>query len=92
MFSGGLVHNVGELYAFDWFESTEIGSLLCHPSYGVHPVTEPGLTVEPAHVVRSHSYRTAVGPATLWAEIVRPADGVAAAAIGTRALDGLRDA
>ncbi len=88
--AGALVHDVSKLAEFDGTDETEIYGLLGHPYYGVHVVARAGLPVEMAHVVLSHTSRTAVEPATLEAELVRRADEVASAAIRARAADDLR--
>lgn len=85
--SGALVHDVSKPYEFDGMETTEVGELLGHPHYGVAVVSRANLPVEIAHIVLSHSSRTAVEPATLEAEIVRRADEVAAAGIRSKAVD-----
>ncbi|MFC7154012.1 HD domain-containing protein [Halomarina halobia] len=90
--AGALVHDVSKLYEFDGMEETAVGRLLGHPHYGAAVVDRAGLPVEVAHVVLSHTRRTAVEPATLEAEIVRRADEVAASALRLRAVDDLRDA
>ena len=90
--AGALVHDVSKLYEFDGMETTEVGRLLGHPYYGVAVVSRANLPVDIAHVVLSHSSRTAVEPATLEAEIVRRADEVAAAKHRAGAVDDLRDA
>ena len=89
--AGALVHDVSKLYEFDGMESTVIERLLGHPHYGIHVVAAAGLGPEVAHVVLSHTSRTAVEPATIEAELVRRADEAAAAAIRSRALADLRD-
>jgi len=83
--AGALVHDVSKLVEFDGMESTPIYDLLGHPYYGVHLVARAGLPVELAHVVLSHTSRTAVEPATLEATIIRRADEIAATAIRARA-------
>lgn len=90
--AGALVHDISKLYEFDGTESTAIERLLGHPHYGVHVVSAAGLGPEVAHIVLSHTSRTAVTPATIEAELVRRADEAAAAAIRARVLDDLRDA
>lgn len=90
--AGALVHDVSKLAEFDGMEPTPVYDLLGHPYYGVHVVARAGLPIELAHVVLSHTSRTAVEPATMEAEIVRRADETAAAAVRTTALDDLRDA
>ena len=90
--AGALVHDVSKCYEFDGMDDTSIGRLLGHPHYGVHVVMRAGLPVEVAHIVLSHTSRTAVEPATLEAEIIRRADEVAAAAIRSEAVSDLRDA
>lgn len=90
--AGALVHDVSKLYEFDGMDGTTIERLLGHPHYGVHVVTAVGLGPEIAHVVLSHTRRTAVEPATVEAELVRRADEAAAAAIRAQSLDDLRDA
>lgn len=88
--AGALVHDVSKLAEFDGMESTPVHDLLGHPYYGVHVVERAGLPVELAHVVLSHTSRTAVEPATIEAAIVRRADEVAASAIRWCATDDLR--
>jgi len=90
--AGALVHDVSKLYEFNGMDRTAVGDLLGHPYYGVHVVSRAGLPVELAHVVLSHTRRTAVKPATLEAEIVRRADEAAAAAIRATAVEDLREA
>lgn len=88
--AGALVHDVSKLAEFDGTDETPVYDLLGHPYYGVHVVARAGLPVELAHVVLSHSNRTAVEPATIAAELVKRADEVAASAIRARATDDLR--
>lgn len=92
LLAGALVHDVSKLYEFDDDGTTEIGDLLGHPHFGVHPVAAAGLPPAVQHVVLAHTPRTSVEPATLEAELVRLADEMAAAAIRLRALDDLREA
>jgi putative nucleotidyltransferase with HDIG domain len=82
--AGALVHDISKLYEFDGMDDTDVERLLGHPHYGVHVVSQAGLPVEIAHIVLSHTRRTAVDPATIEAEIVRRADEVAASAIRDR--------
>jgi putative nucleotidyltransferase with HDIG domain len=89
--AGALVHDVSKPYEFDGMETTEVGELLGHPHYGVAVVSRANLPVEIAHIVLSHSSRTAVEPAMLEAEIVRRADEVVAAGIRSKAVDDLRE-
>jgi len=88
--AGALVHDVSKLAEFDGMDDTAVYDLLGHPYYGVHVVARVGLPIELAHVVLSHTSRTAVEPATIEAEIIRRVDEVAAAAIRWRATDDLR--
>ncbi|QCC48540.1 HD domain-containing protein [Halobellus limi] len=88
--AGALVHDVSKLAEFAGMEETAVYDLLGHPYYGVHVVARAGLPIELAHVVLSHTDRTAVEPATIEAEIIRRADEVASAAIRWRATDDLR--
>jgi len=88
--AAALVHDVSKLAEFDGTAATEVYDLLGHPYYGVHVVARAGLPVELAHVVLSHTDRTAVEPATPAAALVRRADEAAAAAIRWRATDDLR--
>ena len=90
--AGALVHDVSKLAEFEGTDDTEVYDLLGHPYYGVHAVARAGLPVEIAHIVLSHTSRTAVEPATVEAELVRRADEAAAAAIRSRAVDDLRTA
>lgn len=90
--AGALVHDVSKLAEFDGMAETPVYTLLGHPYYGVHVVAAADLPVELAHVVLSHTNRTAVEPATIEAELVRRADEAAAAAIRSRATDDLRTA
>ncbi|RXK51830.1 HD domain-containing protein [Halorientalis pallida] len=90
--AGAPVHDVSKLAEFDGLEPTPVYDLLGHPYYGVHVVARAGLPMELAHIVLSHTSRTAVEPATIEAEVVRRADEAAAAAIRTAALDDLRNA
>ncbi|WP_313691142.1 HD domain-containing protein [Halorarum halobium] len=92
--AGALIHDVSKLYEFapDSPGGTKRYDLLGHPYVGVHVCEAAGLPVELAHVVLSHTHRTAVDPATLEATLIARADQVAAAAIRSRALDDLRDA
>lgn len=90
--AGALVHDISKLYEFDGTEPTAIERLLGHPHYGVHVVAAAGLGPEIAHIVLSHTSRTAIEPATIEAALVRRADEAAAAAIRARVLDDLRDA
>lgn len=92
LLAGALVHDVSKLYEFDGMDETPVGTLLGHPHYGVHVVAAAGLPVGVAHIVLSHTSRTAVEPATLEAELVRRADEAAAAAIRYEAVADLRDA
>jgi putative nucleotidyltransferase with HDIG domain len=92
LIAGALVHDVSKLYEFDGMAETPVQRLLGHPYYGVHVVAAAGLPIEIAHIVLSHTSRTAVEPATLEAEIVRRADEVAAAAIRSEAVPDRRDA
>jgi HD superfamily phosphodiesterase len=85
--AGALVHDVSKLYEFDGMDQTAVGRLLGHPHYGVHIVSQAGLPVEVAHIVLSHTRRTAIDPATIEAEIVRRADETAASAIRNRVSD-----
>ncbi len=78
--AGALVHDVSKLAEFDGLATTEVGSLLGHPYYGVHIAERAGLPTECTHVVLSHTDRTPVEPAFIEAEIVRRADEAAAAA------------
>ncbi|MFA1611496.1 HD domain-containing protein [Halobellus rubicundus] len=88
--AGALVHDVSKLAEFDGMDDTAVYDLLGHPYYGVHVVARSGLPVELAHIVLSHTSRTAVEPATIEAEIIRRVDEVAASAIRWRATDDLR--
>ena len=88
--AGALVHDVSKLAEFDGMDGTPVYDLLGHPYYGVHLVAQAGLPTEIAHIVLSHSNRTAVEPATMEAELVKRADEVAASAIRARATDDLR--
>jgi len=88
--AGALVHDVSKLAEFEGMEPTLVYDLLGHPYYGVHVVERAGLPVDLAHVVLSHTSRTAVEPATIEAAIVRRADEVAASAIRWRATADLR--
>ena len=82
--AGALVHDVSKLAEFDGMDDTAVSTLLGHPYYGVHLVARAGLPVELAHIVLSHTHRTAVEPTTLEAHLVRRADEAAAAAIRSR--------
>ncbi|MDG5759046.1 HD domain-containing protein [Natronococcus sp. A-GB1] len=88
--AGALVHDVSKLAEFDGMDETAVHALLGHPYYGIHVTARAGLPVELAHIVLSHTSRTAVEPATIEAELVRRADEMAAAAIRWRATDDLR--
>ncbi|MFD1597825.1 HD domain-containing protein [Halobellus rarus] len=88
--AGALVHDVSKLAEFSGMEETAVYDLLGHPYYGVHVVARAGLPIELAHIVLSHTDRTAVEPATIEAEIIRRADEAASAAIRWRATDDLR--
>ncbi|WP_280537747.1 HD domain-containing protein [Halopenitus sp. POP-27] len=88
--AGALVHDVSKLAEFDGMAETDVYRLLGHPYYGVHAIARAGLPVELAHIVLSHTDRTAVEPATIEATIVRRADEAAAAAVRWRATDDLR--
>lgn len=88
--AGALVHDVSKLAEFDGMAETPVYDLLGHPYYGVYVVTAVDLPVELAHVVLSHTSRTAVEPATIEAELIRRADEVAAAAVRWQATDDLR--
>ncbi|ELZ05165.1 HD domain-containing protein [Natrialba aegyptia] len=88
--AGALVHDVSKLAEFNGMDETAVYGLLGHPYYGVHVVARADLPIELAHIVLSHTSRTAVEPATIEAELVRRADEVAAAAIRSRATDDLR--
>jgi HD superfamily phosphodiesterase len=90
--AGALVHDVSKLYEFQGMEATRVYELLGHPYYGVHAVAAAGLPAEYAHVVLSHTSRTAVEPAFLEAELIRRADEAVAAAARLTAVDDLRDA
>ncbi|MFC6965138.1 HD domain-containing protein [Halocatena marina] len=90
--AGALIHDVSKLYEFDGMELTTVGNLLGHPYYGVYVVAAAGLPVELAHIVLSHTHRTAVEPATLEAAIIRQVDNAAATAIRARAVTDLREA
>lgn len=79
--AGTLVHDVSKLYEFDGMNETKLGRLIGHPFYGVHTVSQAGLSIEIAHIVLSHTDRTPVDPSTIEAEIVRRADEAAASAI-----------
>lgn len=92
LLAGALVHDVSKPYEFDGRASTPVYELLGHPYYGVHVVAAAGLPVELAHVVLSHSHRTAVEPAFLEAALVARADAAAADAIRAEHVDDLRDA
>ncbi|PSP72046.1 metal-dependent phosphohydrolase [Halobacteriales archaeon QS_3_64_16] len=91
LLAGALLHDISKLYEFDGTEPTEIENLLGHPHYGVAVVAATGLGPEIAHVVLSHTRRTAIEPATIEAELVHRADEAAAAAIRAQALDDLRE-
>ena len=88
--AGALVHDVSKLVEFDGMDETHVSELLGHPYYGVHIVAKADLPVELAHIVLSHTHRTAVEPATIEATIVRRADEVAAAAIRSTTTEDLR--
>ena len=88
--AGALVHDVSKLAEFAGMDETSVYDLLGHPYYGVHVVARVGLPIELAHVVLSHTDRTAVEPATIEAEVIRRADEVASSAIRWRATDDLR--
>ena len=88
--AGALVHDVSKLAEFDGMNETDVYTLLGHPYYGVHVVARAGLPVDIAHIVLSHTGRTAVDPATIEAALVRRADEVAAAAIRWQATEDLR--
>ena len=92
LLAGALVHDVSKLHEFDGMAETPVQRLLGHPHYGVHVVARAGLPTEVAHIVLSHTSRTAVEPATIEAEIVRRADEVAAAAIRGEAVSDRREA
>lgn len=89
--AGALVHDVSKLYEFHGTETTDIGSFLVHPHFGLHVVTAAGLPLSIQHIVISHSPQTGVEPATLEAEIVSNADEVAASSLVLNAVDDLRD-
>jgi putative nucleotidyltransferase with HDIG domain len=91
LLAGALLHDISKLYEFDGTEPTEIEDLLGHPHYGVAVVSAAGLGPEIAHIVLSHTRRTAVEPATIEAELVRRADEAAAAAIRAQSLDDPRE-
>ena len=88
--AGALVHDVSKLAEFSGMDETPIYHLLGHPYYGVHVVARTGLPIALAHIVLSHTDRTAVEPATIEAAVIRRADEVASAAIRWRATDDLR--
>ncbi|ELY94053.1 HD domain-containing protein [Natrialba taiwanensis] len=88
--AGALVHDVSKLAEFNGMDETAVYSLLGHPYYGVHVVTRADLPIELAHIVLSHTSRTAVEPATIEAELGRRADEVAAAAIRSQSTDDRR--
>lgn len=88
--AGALVHDVSKLAEFHNMDETAVYTLLGHPYYGVHVVTQAGLPVELAHIVLSHTGRTTVEPATIEADLVKRADEIAAATIRWQATDDLR--
>jgi hypothetical protein len=81
---------VSKVAEFDGMTETPVYNLLGHPCYGIYTIAAANLPIELAHIVLSHTSRTTVEPATLKTELVKRADEVAAAAIRSRATDGLR--